>query len=115
MMSFLENSFHHEVHLIKDCKNPKQILGVGGIHHLAFGVKLKVDLENLVKKLENRNITYLGIINRDFMNSIYFREPNHTLFEVATPLVEPRTYFPQQNISFKEIELYLPTFFRSKT
>lgn len=114
MMTFLENPFHHEVHLIEDRKNPKQILGVGGIHHLAFGVKSKVDLENLVKKLENRNITHSGIINRDFMNSIYFREPNHTLFEVATPLVEPRTYFPQQNLPFKEIELYLPTFLEKK-
>lgn len=114
ILEFLNNRFYHEVHLIEDRKNKKQELGVGGIHHVAFGVEEREDLEELVKILDNRNITHSDIIDRDFMYSIYFREPNHTLFEVATPLREPRNNFPLQEGDFRLIPLYLPPFFEEK-
>ena len=104
------NDFGHEVHVIEDKTSPIQRLGVGGIHHVAFGVEAKSDLEELELELENQNIINSGIKNRDFMWSSYFREPNYNLFEVATPITKERETFPEPGADFEAIPLFLPDF-----
>lgn len=105
-----DNEFKHEVHIIEDKDAPDQRLGVGGIHHVAFGVQTTEDLERLQILLDEKNIPSSGIKNRDFMFSSYYRDPSNNVFEVATPITKERDSFPKQNEDFDNIPLFLPDF-----
>jgi glyoxalase family protein len=56
--------------------------GIGNVHHLAFNVS-KATYEQVVDRLAERGIENTGPINRHFMDSIYFRDPNGQLIELA--------------------------------
>ena len=111
---FVDGIFNHEVHVIEDKTSPIQRLGVGGIHHVAFGVESRSDLEELEQLLENRNIINSGIVNREFILSSYFREANYNLFEVATPLEEATHTVQQQGLAFEDVPLFLPEFLENR-
>lgn len=117
-VEILENrdqQFYQEVHLIEDRKNPASLLGIGGIQHVAFGVENEEELLEIDQRLNQRNFNNSGIKNREFFKSLYFREPNQLLFEVATVegYLEPSAY-AQQNQNFDEIALYLPNFLEDR-
>lgn len=62
--------------------------GIGNLHHLAFTVSRAT--YNLVEqRLKERGISSTGPIDRGFMNSIYFRDPNGQLLELACFKFEP--------------------------
>lgn len=105
--------FPHEVHLIEDKDSPIQRLGVGGIHHVAFGVESVNDLQELVEDLNDRNKVHSGIVNREFMASSYFREANYNLFEVATPFLETKVIEADAD-TFEDIPLFLPDFLENR-
>lgn len=56
--------------------------GIGNLHHLAFLVSRAVYTQ-VVERLEARGIKNTGPIDRGFMDSIYFRDPNGQLLELA--------------------------------
>lgn len=58
--------------------------GRGSIHHLALRVKDEAALNDVLTKVRARGFTSQGIIDRYFFHSIYFREANGILIEVAT-------------------------------
>jgi glyoxalase family protein len=59
-------------------------MGVGAIHHIAFRAENdKAQLE-LKKGVEQKNINTTPVIDRKYFHSVYFREPNGILFEIAT-------------------------------
>lgn len=105
--------FNQEIHIIEDKENPVTKEGVGSVHHIAFSVKSKADLERLEEQITERNFTNSGIKNREFFHSIYFREPNKLLIETATEETEliKETY---DGLSFDEVPLYLPSFLERK-
>lgn len=105
-----DNAFHHQVHIIVDKTSPVQRLGVGGIHHIAFGVESQSDLLELQEYLQSRNKWNSGIVYREFFYATYFREPNYILFEVATPLDKERETFPDQDLTYDALPLDLPDF-----
>lgn len=106
-----EKAFYQEVHLIHDIHSPLADLGIGGVHHVAFGVKDVARLHELDELLNQRNFNNSGVKNREFFQSLYFREPNRMLFEIATEegSLDPSAYADQGD-SFDEIPLYLPHF-----
>ncbi|WP_025730422.1 VOC family protein [Atopobacter phocae] len=108
------NAFKHEVHLIEDKTSPIQRLGVGGAHHLAFGVETRQDLESLVNYLGEHSIINSNVKDREFFKSLYFREPNYNLFEVATPVVHSFGDLPEQHLTYDEQPLFLPEFLESR-
>ncbi|MDO5088291.1 MAG: VOC family protein [Leptotrichiaceae bacterium] len=114
MFRFEDSPFKHEIHIIEDKKSRLQHLGTGGIHHIAFGVEDVEDLEELQKELDEKNVQSSGIVNREFIVSSYFREPNYNLFETATPLSKGKDSFPKQGRKFHEIPLFLPEFLEKK-
>jgi catechol 2,3-dioxygenase-like lactoylglutathione lyase family enzyme len=57
--------------------------GIGNLHHLAFNVSRSTYLQ-VAKRLAERNIWNTGEIDRGFMYSIYFRDPNGQLLELAS-------------------------------
>lgn len=105
-----DNDFHHRLDLILDLEAPISVMGVGSIHHIAFGVENHSDLEDLVTRLNLMERPHTGIINRDFMHSLYYRAPNYLMFEVATASGHREAPIPQQKELLDQIPLFLPTF-----
>jgi len=58
--------------------------GAGGVHHVAFRVPTTSEHEAWQQHLTSVGIRTSGIIDRYYFQSIYFREPNGVLFELAT-------------------------------
>ena len=56
--------------------------GIGNVHHLAFTVS-RATYTQVAKRLSERGIANTGAIDRGFMDSIYFRDPDGQLLELA--------------------------------
>lgn len=59
-------------------------LGRGGVHHVAFRVPDFEEHEAWVGRVTQAGLRTSGIIDRYYFKSIYFRDPNGILFELAT-------------------------------
>jgi glyoxalase family protein len=62
--------------------------GIGNLHHLAFMVSRAV-YNQVAERLEARGIKNTGPIDRGFMDSIYFRDPDGQLLELTCYKFEP--------------------------
>jgi glyoxalase family protein len=59
--------------------------GAGSVHHIAFRAADDVEQAAMVKKLaDNHGIHATEQKDRNYFRSVYFREPGHVLFEIAT-------------------------------
>lgn len=66
--------------------------GIGNLHHLAFTVS-HATYTQVAARLNERGIWNTGNIDRGFMDSIYFRDPNGQLLELACyKFVPPEGY-----------------------
>lgn len=63
---------------------PNQRPGRGSIHHLAIRAKDEEELKHWESKVRERGFQTNGIIDRYYFKSLYFRESNGILFEIAT-------------------------------
>jgi glyoxalase family protein len=62
--------------------------GIGNLHHLALMVS-RATYTQVEQRLNERGIHNTGSIDRGFMDSIYFRDPNGQLLELACYKFEP--------------------------
>lgn len=63
---------------------PRGLHGAGTIHHVAWRVG-DDDSEAIVRQaLEDEGFNITPIIDRNYFHSVYFREPNGVIFELAT-------------------------------
>ena len=58
--------------------------GAGGVHHIAFRVANEEGYRSWLLRLEDLRIPNSGEVDRYYFKSLYFREPNQILFELAT-------------------------------
>ena len=58
--------------------------GAGGVHHLAFRTPNAEEQLGWQSKLHKAGVATSGVIDRYYFKSLYFREPNGILFEIAT-------------------------------
>jgi glyoxalase family protein len=58
--------------------------GAGGVHHVAFRTPDVQQYEAWNERLEQAGVRGSGPIDRYYFRSLYFREPNGILFEIAT-------------------------------
>lgn len=58
--------------------------GKGGVHHVAFRVEDKEELLAWIEVLNKEGLPNSGFVERYYFRSLYFREPNGILFELAT-------------------------------
>jgi catechol 2,3-dioxygenase-like lactoylglutathione lyase family enzyme len=66
--------------------------GIGNLHHLAFTVS-RATYTQIAQRLNEMGIWNTGEIDRGFMYSIYFRDPNGQLLEMACyKFVPPEGY-----------------------
>jgi glyoxalase family protein len=73
-----------EVHVIVRDDLPRARYGAGGVHHLALLVPEGQRMEDWTGKLTLLGFHHSGIVDRHYFQSIYVREPNGILFELAT-------------------------------
>jgi glyoxalase family protein len=73
-----------ELHVVeqKDLAVARQ--GAGGVHHVAFRTPDDVQYEAWAQRLNDLGIRNSGAVDRFYFRSLYFREPNGILFEIAT-------------------------------
>ena len=72
-----------ELHVAVEPGLPTARQGAGGVHHVAFRTTVK-DYRAWVRCLEQLGMRSSGPVNRFYFQSLYFREPNGILFEIAT-------------------------------
>ena len=66
--------------------------GIGNLHHIAFTVS-RATYTQVAARLQELGISNTGPIDRGFMDSIYFRDPNGQLLEMACfKFVPPEGY-----------------------
>jgi glyoxalase family protein len=58
--------------------------GAGGVHHVAFRVPTYEEYDAWAERLNAMRIPNSGKVDRFWFRSLYFREPNGILFELAT-------------------------------
>ena len=64
------------------CRSPRQ--GAGAVHHVAFRTPDEAQYHAWTQRLSELGIRHSGEIDRFYFRSLYFREPNGILFEIAT-------------------------------
>jgi glyoxalase family protein len=75
---------HAELHVIAQPDLPVARQGAGGVHHVAFRTPTEAEYHDWGARLNGFGIPNSGEIDRYWFRSLYFREPNGVLFEIAT-------------------------------
>ena len=73
-----------ELHVIEQKNLPLARQGAGGVHHVAFRTPNDEQYHAWTQRLNQFGIRNSGEIDRFYFRSLYFREPNGILFEIAT-------------------------------
>ncbi len=72
----------------------------GCVHHIAFSVS-RVTFLQAVKRLDERKIKHSGVMDRGFMDSIYFEDAMGLLIELASYRFEPPAGFSHADVLFE--------------
>lgn len=72
-----------ELHVRVDAGLPPAQQGAGSVHHVAFNIP-SADYTAWTNRLKELRIPNSGPVDRFWFKSLYFREPNGVLFEIAT-------------------------------
>jgi glyoxalase family protein len=72
-----------ELHVAVEPNLPAAQQGAGGVHHVAFRTP-DADYEAWADRLRQLRIPSSGPVDRFYFQSLYFREPNGILFEIAS-------------------------------
>ncbi|CAN5774608.1 ring-cleaving dioxygenase [soil metagenome] len=75
---------HAELHVEVQPDLPPARLGAGGVHHVAFRTPDVEQYHAWAERLNALRVPNSGEIDRYYFRSLYFREPNGVLFEIAT-------------------------------
>ena len=69
---------------MKQLEGPSEKPGRGSIHHLAIRVKNEEELRYWDEVVKEHGFDSSGVIDRFYFQSLYFRDSNGILFEIAT-------------------------------
>lgn len=75
---------HAELHVAEQSDLASAQLGAGGVHHVAFRTPNDVEYDEWAGRIRSSRIPNSGKVDRFWFQSLYFREPNGILFEIAT-------------------------------
>lgn len=79
-----EGGPHAELHVAVEPQMERARLGAGGVHHVAFRTPNETEYHAWTERLNSFGVRNSGEIDRYYFRSLYFREPGHILFEIAT-------------------------------
>ena len=74
---------HAELHVAVQPDLPVARQGAGGVHHVAFRTP-DADYDAWAERLKELDVPNSGKVDRFWFRSLYVREPNGVLFEIAT-------------------------------
>ena len=74
---------HAELHVAVQPDLPVAMQGAGGVHHVAFRTP-DADYDPWADRLNELSVPNSGKVDRFWFRSLYLREPNGVLFEIAT-------------------------------
>jgi glyoxalase family protein len=74
---------HAELHVAVQPDLPVGQQGAGGVHHVAFRTP-DADYQAWSRRLHEMHVPNSGPVDRFWFRSLYLREPNGVLFEIAT-------------------------------
>ena len=74
---------HAELHVAVQPDLPVARQGAGGVHHVAFRTP-DADYDAWAERLNELDVPNSGKVDRFWFRSLYVREPNGVLFEIAT-------------------------------
>ncbi len=72
-----------ELHVVLEPNLAPASQGAGSVHHVAFNIP-STDYQAWAARLKDMRIPNSGPVDRFWFKSLYFREPNGILFEIAT-------------------------------
>ncbi|HUX22682.1 MAG TPA: ring-cleaving dioxygenase [Spirochaetia bacterium] len=73
-----------ELHVAVQPDLPPTSPGAGGVHHVAFRTPTYEEYDAWAERLNELGIANSGKVDRFWFRSLYFREPNGVLFEIAS-------------------------------
>jgi len=74
----------HLLEIVQATGQPGAVNGIGTVHHVAFAASDDAQQLEVQAELRRRGMHVTDVLDRQYFHSIYFREPNGVLFEVAT-------------------------------
>ncbi len=72
------------VEVVNGADAPGALNGLGTVHHVAFAVASSEDQLRMQRELRALGLQVTPVMDRQYFTSIYFREPNGVLYEIAT-------------------------------
>ncbi|PAD27660.1 ring-cleaving dioxygenase [Niallia circulans] len=100
-----------EIHLEERNDLKVQRLGRGGVHHVALRADNEEELYYWIEKVNNARFQNSGYVDRFYFKSLYFRDPNGILFEIAT---DGPGFATDEDLEHLGESLALPPFLESK-
>jgi len=100
-----------EIHLEERSDLPFERQGYGGVHHVAFRVEDEAELREWISRIDDNRIRNSGFVERFYFKSLYFREPNGILFELAT---DGPGFDTDEELEFLGERLSLPPFLENR-
>ncbi|GAA4077572.1 ring-cleaving dioxygenase [Amphibacillus indicireducens] len=100
-----------EIHVEVRTDLPRERPGRGSVHHVAFRVKDRAELEAWAEKIKKERLPNSGIVDRYYFEAFYFREPNGILYELSTDEPGFLTDEPEETLGER---LALPPFIEHK-
>ncbi|KQU22495.1 glyoxalase [Bacillus sp. Leaf13] len=97
--------------VVKQQEGPSEKPGRGSIHHLAIRVKNEDELSYWEEVVKERGFQSTGIVDRFYFKSLYFRESNGILIEIAT---DGPGFTVDSTVEALGIKLDLPPFLEEK-
>jgi glyoxalase family protein len=73
-----------ELHVVVQPSLSVAQLGAGGVHHVAFRTPTFEQHTAWIERITAMGIPNSGLVDRYYFRSLYFREPNGILFEIAS-------------------------------
>jgi glyoxalase family protein len=74
----------HLINVVQAPEVPVALNGIGTVHHVAMAIGSAEEQRRLRDELVTLGVSVTDIRDRQYFQSIYFREPGGVLFEVAT-------------------------------
>ncbi len=98
--------------IVEDYKDKRGYGGYGGVHHVAFRIEDRIEMEEWIKHLNQIGARHSGYVDRFYFKSLYTRLYSNILFEFATE--GPGFIDDEESYEFLGETLALPPKFREK-